>query len=68
MSTALEKELAETKAQLTLCILKLDQSKAQLKLSKDENVDLEEEITSFENECNEAINRMDDAQDKCIED
>jgi hypothetical protein len=67
MMTALENELAETKAQLTLCSLELDQNKAQLNLSNDNNVDLEEEIIYVRIERNEAINRMDDAQDKFIE-
>ncbi len=38
MSTALENELALTKAQLTLCSLKLDQTKAQLELSNNNNI------------------------------
>jgi hypothetical protein len=50
MSTALENELAETKAQLTLCRLELDQTKAELDLSNDNNVDLEEEITYVKND------------------
>ena len=66
-STALENELAETKAQLALCIIELDQTKAQLDRSNDNIFDLEDEINDVKNECNEAINRMDDAQDRFIE-
>jgi hypothetical protein len=47
--------------------LELDQTKAQCNLSNDNNVDLEEEILYVRNECYEAINRMDDAQDKFLE-
>jgi hypothetical protein len=35
MSNALENELTETKAQLTLCSLELDQTKVQLDLIND---------------------------------
>ena len=66
-STALENELAETKAQLALCIIELDQTKAQLDRSNDNIFDLEDEINDVKNERNEAINRMDDAQDRFIE-
>ncbi len=67
MITTLENELAETKAQLTLYSLKLDQTKAQLNLSNDNNVDLKEEIIYVRIERNGALNRMDDAKDKFIE-
>ncbi len=67
MSTALEKKLADAKAQLALCSLELDQTKAQLDRSNDNIFDLEEEITDVKNESNEAINQMDDAQDRFIE-
>ncbi len=68
MSTALENKLAETKAQLTLCSLELDQTKAQLNLSNDNKVDLEEEITYVKNKHNKAMtNHMDNAQDTFIE-
>jgi uncharacterized protein (DUF3084 family) len=59
--------LAETKAQLALCIIELDQTKAQLDRSNDNIFDLEDEINDVKNERNEAINRMDDAQDRFIE-
>ncbi len=45
----------------------MDQTKAQLDLSNDKNVDLEEEIIYVRNAHNEAINQMDNAQDKFIE-
>ncbi len=48
LSTTLENELTETKAQLTLCSLKLNQIKAQLDLCNDNIFDLEEQITDVE--------------------
>ncbi len=67
MSTTLKNELAETKAQLALCSLKLDQTKAQLDCSNNNILDLEDEITDFKKRPNEAINQMDDAQERFIE-